>query len=167
MTAGAGGLASSQTSASAPPTTAVVTAGGVDGGEIRLKLLKWLFFEVAFALLALVFNWADGAIHGMGFGLAGALGRGEFLLVAAAVVAAGVGDLVKGGLNSRIRGTKISLIGSGMAIVASSAWFYAEVATPGSASSGIDQSVTVVVSACVGLVSFVLSIACLIAAEVR
>src|SRR3569833_3117170 len=80
----------------------------IDRGEVRLKLLKWTFFEIIFALLPLAFNWADSVIHGLGANAAQVLGRGELLLVSVAIIAAAIGDLVKGGLGTTIRGWKIS-----------------------------------------------------------
>jgi hypothetical protein len=153
-----------QTLGSLAPTP---SATSVDQVEIRLKLLKWIFFEIIFALLPLVFDWADGAIHGKGTSLAKVLGRGELLLVSVAIMAAAIGDLVKGGLNSRIRSLKVSLVGFGMILATGATWLYAEVAVAPCESSGIAMRVTVIASICVASAAILSSVGCLIAAEVK
>lgn len=145
-----------------------VHAPKLNGKNVRLKLLKWLVFEVLFSMLALAFQWAHYAARGDCSKLGTVIAHGELLLVSAAIVAAGVGDLAKAGLTSKLRGTKMTLIGGGMAVVATSAWFYSEVASSVDASDGgVKPAVAVCVSGVVAVVSLALSIACMIAAEVR
>ncbi len=70
-----------------PNPTPTVSAS-LDWKETRFKLLKWLFFEVSFALTPLGFNWLGAVIHGGQSNAEAVLGRGELLLVASAIVAA-------------------------------------------------------------------------------
>jgi hypothetical protein len=134
--------------------------------ELRKKLAKWMFFEVVFALLPLLFSLASALVHKQGWDFYGALGRGELVLVAAAIIAASVGDLVKNGLAGPLPGTKLSLIGTGMALVAAAGWFYSE-AAPTAGRSELEIAVIVSVSALIGTAAFFLSLFCLVVAEVR
>lgn len=140
---------------------------GVDKRVVQIKLIKWLLFEVLFSLMALAFNWGHTALNlnNNGSSLATVAGRGELLLISAAIVAAGVGDLIKEGLNTKLQGTKMLLTGLGMEMVATSAWLYSEVAS--SEPNGINPSTTVGLSAVVTLSSLTIAIACMIVAEVK
>src|SRR5687768_2260413 len=68
--------------------------------KIRRKLAKWLFYEVAFALLPLGFAWKERMVRGEEADWFAILGRGELLLVSVAIVAAGIGELISNGMHS-------------------------------------------------------------------
>ncbi|WFE95937.1 hypothetical protein [Micromonospora sp. WMMD987] len=152
----------------AAPTAQVTRRpASLDMREVGLKLSKWFLFEVVFALVPLGFNWLGSILHGGGSGINVILGRGELLLVSTAIVAASLGDLVNKGLNPQLRGFKQLLVGVGIFLIVAATWLYAEAAaTPGEAAT-VDLGLVVTLSLTVALVAIILSMACLVVAEVK
>jgi len=149
------------------PMQSAASSSVLDWREVALKLLKWIMFEVIFALMPLAFNWASAELKHKNAGWEEILGRGELLLVAVAIVAAGLGDLSNRGMNNRLRGTKQTLIGVGCILICASTWLYSQVAVlPGEANS-VDLGAVVVISLAVAPSAMFLSLVCSIAAEVK
>lgn len=61
---------------------------------VLTRLVRWLLFTVAVALVPFAFFWVRAAQRGEPAGLADVLGGGDLYLVAAAIAAAGVGDVI-------------------------------------------------------------------------
>jgi hypothetical protein len=61
------------------------------------KLVKWLIFSVILALLPLAFNYLRLEMRGQDATLQALLGNGELLLVAAAISAAAIGEVIGSG----------------------------------------------------------------------
>ena len=69
------------------------------------KLARWLGFTVAISLAPILFNLLGRAFDGKPFGIRVLLGKGELFLVACALAAAGIGEIVGRGVK---RGTPIA-----------------------------------------------------------
>ena len=150
-----------------PPASTSVVQQAFDRNEVLLKLGKWLFFEIVFALVPLLFNWLTGELRNRDGGLDAVLGRGELLLVSVAIVAAALGDLVNRGMNTRLRGTKQTLLGVGCFVICASTWLYSQVAILPGIDSGIPVGKIVAISLIVAPTAMLLSLASSIVAEVR
>src|SRR5712691_3769846 len=86
------------------------------------KLTRWFVFGVVIASLPVLFNVFHVAIRGGAATIDTLTGRGELLLVAAAISAAAVGDLVGSGPNLR-PGKILAGGGAVMVLFAASAFF--------------------------------------------
>lgn len=151
----------------APNTQVTVTPATIDRKEVGLKLSKWFLFEVVFALVPLGFNWLGSVLHGGQSGAGAILGRGELLLVASAIVAASIGDVVNKGLNPQLRGFKQLLVGVGILLIVAATWLYAEAAAPPGQVIAVNVNLVVTLSIVIASVAIILSMACLIVAEVK
>ncbi|GLY07055.1 hypothetical protein [Actinoplanes sp. NBRC 101535] len=153
----------------ATPLLAPASAGAstLNWKEIRLKCIKWFFFEIAFALLPLVFAWKEFMLKDGKATWLAVLGRGELLLVAVAVTAAGVGEILIKGLHGRMRSLKIGLIGFGMLMMVSAANFYGDLAGPADRIGEWAKSLTVPTSLTAVFAAIILNLASIIISEVH
>src|SRR5205814_8158636 len=132
-----------------------------------LKLAKWLFFEIAFALLPFFFAWKALMVRGEEFTWAKIVGQGELLLVAVAIVAAGMGDLLAEGIQGRLRSTKFCRVGFSILLMVASANFYGDLAGRSGTVKGWLAEWNLPASFSLAGAALVLNLASLIAAEVQ
>jgi hypothetical protein len=86
------------------------------------KILVWLIFGVAFALLPVIVNALNLATRGHGSSFPDLVGRGELLLTAAALCATATGDLLS--TVSQLDSVRLALAGLNLLMVAvASLWF--------------------------------------------
>ncbi|WP_133908070.1 hypothetical protein [Actinophytocola oryzae] len=149
------------------PARAEAPPPHLDKREVALKLLKWVLFEVLFAILPLFFAWASAALKHKDTGWGQTLGRGELLLVAVAIIAVALGDLASHGLNDRLRAWKLGLFGIGILLVCVASWLYSQVATLPGEVSDVDIEAVVVISFIVAPTAMFLSLVCAVVAEVK
>ncbi|WP_203915551.1 hypothetical protein [Rhizocola hellebori] len=92
------------------------------GRRVRKKLLLWIIFGVAFALMPVVLSFLNAATRGNAVGYDDLVGRGELLLIAAAVSAATAGDLIAA--KTSLESTRIILVGLNLVLACmASLWF--------------------------------------------
>ena len=89
------------------------------------KLVRWLVFSVAIALLPLAFNGLKVLGRGETLTFVSLCSRGELLLISAAISAAAIGELVGRGGGKAI--PKLLAVGSCVIILALASWWFADV----------------------------------------
>jgi hypothetical protein len=130
------------------------------------KLIRWFFFSVVIALLPIMFNGFSALTRGSSLSLKDLIGRGELLLVSAAISAASGSELF-GREGERLRKTRLTLVGCSFVIVFIASYLFADVASLLRENRFVDLEFV-----CWGsLVVFVCSVAtgacCMVLAEVR
>jgi len=89
------------------------------------KLIKWLIFSVALALLPLAFNYLHLLSHTKVPTLEALLGQGELLLIAAGISAAAIGSLIGSGTDWFL--AKILAGGGSVFVLGLASLYYADV----------------------------------------
>ncbi|MGH3865522.1 MAG: hypothetical protein ACRDQ4_05150 [Pseudonocardiaceae bacterium] len=138
-----------------------------DSQELRIKVGKWLLFEIVFALLPLFFNWGTAILHDKSVSWGLLVGRGELLLISVAIIAAAIGNLVNSGWNEKLHGVKQTLVGVGFILGCTGTWLYSQAAIFPGENNDINTTYVVGISVIVTIGAIVLSLACLITAEVK
>jgi len=93
---------------------------------MRNKLIRWLIFSVALALVPLGVGWLIQLTHNQEPTLESLLAHGELLLIAAALCAAAVGELI--GSGDALLGRKLVAGGISLVLVVVAAIYFADVA---------------------------------------
>lgn len=93
---------------------------------ILTRLTRWLLFTVAVALVPFAFFWVRATHRGAPAGLADVVGNGELYLVAAAIAAAGIGELA--GTRRRHPLTLLTATGVTLLVLLWSALLFADTA---------------------------------------
>lgn len=152
------------------PYAADVAAGGAEDAatfaEVRLKVGRWAIFSVAFALLPIGANGLSGLTRGRSVDFDGLVGRGELLLVTAAIAAAAAGELF-GRLETRLRGTRLVLVGLSFLVVCVTSYWFADVAVGLQTGQPIDHHVVAVGSTYVFLLNLVVSACAVVVSEIK
>ncbi|MEV2267785.1 hypothetical protein [Nonomuraea africana] len=150
---------------------------------MSLRIHRWILFEVFFALMPIIFNYANSRMIGVPASYATLVGKGELLLISGAICAAGMGELVASitkksatpQSGSRFAGLKITLIATSAILIAGTSWFYASTAERIQLTTNAGKSLheaainfdsVAATSTAILLFAMLTSIGCLIVAEV-
>lgn len=95
---------------------------------ISEKVVRWLFFSVAFATLPVIANFLLAVTQGTYPSGPLLLGRGDLLIIAAGVAATGVGEL-QGVVDESWRRVRIVVTAAAYLIVCTASLWFASVAT--------------------------------------
>lgn len=101
------------------------------------RLLRWLLFTVAIALMPFAFAWVRSIQYGGSIGLADVAGGGDLYLVATAIAATGIGELAGTGRHRRPR-TLLLAHGFAVLVLLWAALFYADAAAARTSATGTD-----------------------------
>lgn len=136
------------------------------GARIRDKLIKWTFFGVIFAIFPIFANMLSGVTRSSSPGFDGLLGRGELLLISAAVAAASAGELF-GRDEIRMKSARLLLVSFSVLLIGISSYWYADVAAGIQAHQQIDAHAVAVGSLIVFVLTCVVGACCVIVSELR
>ncbi|MEU4802020.1 hypothetical protein [Actinosynnema sp. NPDC023587] len=134
--------------------------------SLKQKIGVWVIFELAFAILPLVMNLLGSMGHRRPADWSALLGKGELLLVSVAIVATAVGHLLNREIATRLRGVRVLLVGVGFLLGCIGTGIYAQSIPVEGNLQTVDIGFVVASSAIIGPCAFVLSLVCLIVAEV-
>jgi len=127
------------------------------------KVLRWLIFSVVLALIPLLANALMTLTFGTRPTLANTLAHGELLLIAAALSAAGAGELF--GTRDTNRLKKIAAGGGSILVLLSTAIYFASVSSATSTGTSIDLSVVSSASIMLYLCALISSFSCVALSE--
>jgi hypothetical protein len=128
-----------------------------------VKLLRWLIFGVAIALMPIVFGYVHLSIRGGGAGLTAIVGNGELLIVVAAMCAAAVGELL--GSPESLRRSKIAAGGASVILLMLSSLYYADVAAASATGAHIDAELVAISSMAFYFVGLICCASCVVLSE--
>lgn len=92
------------------------------------KVVRWLFFGVAFSTLPIIANFLLTVTQGINPVIPSLLGRGDLLIISAGVAATGVGEL-QGVTENGMKRIRIAVTAATYLIVCSASLWFASVAT--------------------------------------
>jgi hypothetical protein len=131
-----------------------------------MKVVRWSIFSVAFALLPIGVNGLSAATRNRGIAYDDLVGRGELLLVTAAIAAASAGELF-GDKESRLRTTRLFLVGMSFLVVCLSSYWFADIAAGLQSNQVLDRYVIATGSSAVFIFAFIISACSIIVSELR
>ncbi|HVF05834.1 MAG TPA: hypothetical protein VNA20_13410 [Frankiaceae bacterium] len=99
------------------------------------RLVRWVLFTVAIALVPFAFFWVRSTQRGASAGLADVVGGGDLYLVAAAIVAGGIGELA-GARRRRQPLTLLLAYGFAVLVLLWSALLFADTAAARTSATG-------------------------------
>ncbi|GIG65567.1 hypothetical protein [Phytomonospora endophytica] len=108
-------------------TTQQPTTDAEPGVRIRRKLIIWGIFSVGIAVLPVGFNALSLMTRGQRFGLDSLLGRGELLLIAAALAATAAGELFAS-TAARLHNMRLALAGFNLFLAFIACYWFGDVA---------------------------------------
>src|ERR1043165_4006800 len=111
----------------AEATTREPTADAESGVRIRRKLIIWGIFSVGIAVLPVAFNALSLLTRGQDVGLNALLGRGELLLIAAALAATAAGELFASTAR-RLHNMRLALAGLNLFLAFIACYWFGDVA---------------------------------------
>jgi hypothetical protein len=129
------------------------------------KLARWLLFGVLMALLPLAYNLLHVVTRGGKASVENLTGHGELLLVAAAISAAAIGELVASGPKAPIG--KIVSGGGALLVLGFASLYFADVAWAEKTGEKLLASVVCNTSVVLFASAFVASLACVALSEVK
>lgn len=112
----------------------------VHGPNVLAKLLLWMIFGVFFALMPVAFNAVSILTHGGKISYDRLAGRGELLLIAAAIAAMAAGELIISPY-TRMKSVKLVLVGLNMLTVCMASLWFGDVSAAIQNNTAIDQAV--------------------------
>ena len=139
-------------------------SSGSTYNDILYSLVRWGIFAVAIALLPILISILGSVTRGDDVGFVELLQNGELFLVSAAIVGAGIADLVAEG-GSRFRTLKLTTGGAaGLVAITAAAWF-ADVAAGRRDGLELDSSGITTGSLIVFACALVAGASCIVVAE--
>ena len=131
---------------------------------IRQKIIRWVIFSVIVALLPIIFNGLVLLTKGNLFEIETLTGRGELLLIAAAMAASAIGELIASGKTM----ASIKLIAGGCCLIVLSmaSLYFAHVSYALMAKEFVDYLIVSKISINLYVASIVSSSCCIILADV-
>lgn len=135
-----------------------------DFPTLARAVLIWLVFTVCISIVPFPISWIAAATQDQPMSLALVGGHGEFLLVAVAIQAAGIGDLLR--CRMARHGTLwVGLMGAGFLEVVAAVWYFADVSGIVRTGGHLDTKVVAVISSLLLLAAILVGASCVVLAE--
>ncbi len=134
------------------------------GTTMTEKVLRWMIFSVVLALIPLLANALITVTFGASLTLTGMLEHGELLLIAAALSAAGAGELFGTSNTNKLK--KITAGGGSILILLSAAIYFASISSAASMGALIDISMVSIVSIVFYVCALIASFSCVALSEI-
>ncbi len=132
---------------------------------MSLRVIRWLIFNVALAVVPLVVSGLIRATRGQALSLYIMLANGELLLITVCMAGAAIGELL--GIKER-RYPKLELIAGGTCVVilVVTAIYFADISSAHTSSQQIDFAVIKWTSLVLYTSGFIASLSCIVIAEI-
>ncbi|MFI7511848.1 hypothetical protein ACIBSS_34110 [Micromonospora aurantiaca] len=134
--------------------------------SIRQKVIKWAFFGVAVALTPLFANFLIAQSRATAISYDTLVGRGELLLVAAGMGAAGIGELFGTEVN-RMPSIRMVLGGCNILLVSLASLWFADIASAHQAKEFVEVGVVAEGSTFLFLCTLGVTACCIVVSELR
>jgi hypothetical protein len=133
---------------------------------ISLKVIRWLLFGVAFATLPIVASYLVAVTQNVSPGMNSILGRGELLIVSAAVAATGAGEL-QGEAIEELRRFQVFVSAMAYLVVCISSLWFASVTTSVAGDVAINEHAIALGSIVTFVAAVIVGASCVALTEVK
>ncbi|WP_346533798.1 hypothetical protein [Micromonospora sp. DPT] len=134
--------------------------------EIRMKLTRWALFGVTIALTPIMTSGLTGITRSAEISYDRLVGRGELLLIAAGVAAAGIGELF-GREETRLRTSRLVLVGVSILLILLTSYWFADIAAATQAKQPVDQHVVAEISTYLFVITLGVTACSLVVSEIK